>query len=461
MNIYYKNKDQTPAIFLFCLIVIIFAGCHDKNSVSLRKFPYPYISALAICSDIDQTGSFEEFTAIQGFLNSTGETIYGPGLGLEIGNSYWFYNDGYDAMITLEDSLLPKDKGISIFFGTSDSLNEYAPKLMRLIRAGYIDCFHSYGHFGREGFNRQLAGQAVALIESESLQVDVYINHGPTGTNFQNIGDASWCYGDNVESPYYHTDLTIPTGIKFFWRGQLTHCIGQDGNFSLLNNLKQIYEYFQDIGYTELDFEHDNKLVHLFQLDDSTKLFEFSRFINPWGKYPDAIENNFAIQLGPSQIDQLINNNGYMIFYTHFGRNSGAPYLTIPTIEALQYIKEKNSNNELMATTTSKLLNYYVHHKYLYWNSWNSADTTFIQIDSIANEVEGSFIPTIKQLEGITFYVPENQKILLYSGETLIPFIHNKKDETDEISVSVPWHFLELPSEIFGSDFNSKTDSQN
>ncbi len=444
---------------LLVIIVFLFSSCAEENSVSLRMFPYPYISALAICSDIDQTGSFDEFFAIQQFLNSDDETIYGQGLGLEIGNSYWFYNDGYDAMITLEDSLLPKDKGISLFFGTSDSLNDYAPKLMKLIRVGYIDCFHSYGHFGREGFNRQLAGQAVAIMQNESLAVDVYINHGPSGSNFQNIGDASWCYGDNIESPYYHTDLTIPTGIKFFWRGQLTHCIGQDGNFSLLNNLKQIYEYFQDIGYTELDFEHDNELVHLFQLDDSTKLFEFSRFINPWGKYSDAIENNFTRQLGQSQIDQLISNNGFMIFYTHFGRNSGYPYLTEPTIKALQYIKEKNSNNKLMVTTTSKLLNYYVHHKYLFWRSWDSSDTTFIQIDSISNEVEGSFIPTAEQLEGITFYVPESQKILLYAGETLIPLIHNKKDETGRTSVSVAWQALSFPSGILETDINNNTDN--
>ncbi len=460
MNVYAKNKVLTPIIILFgLLVIIVLYGCTEEKSVSLRKFPYPYISALAICSDIDQTGSFDEFAVIQEFLNSKNETIYGSGLGLEIGNSYWFYNDGYDKMITHEDSLLPKDKGISIYFGTTDSLNDYAPDLIKLIRAGYVDCFHSYGHFGRESFNRQLAEQAVALMESESLLVDVYINHGPSGSNFQNIGDASWCYGDNIESPYFHTDLTIPTGIIFFWRGQLTHCIGQDGNFSLLNSLKQIFEYFQDIGYTELDFKHDNELVHLFQLDDSTKLFEFSRFINPWGKYPDAIENNFALQLGPSQIDQLISNNGYMIFYTHFGRNSGFPYLTEPTIESLRHIKEKNEFGELMVTTTSKLLNYYVHHKYLFWRSWDKPDTTFIQIDSISNEVEGSFIPTAKQLEGITFYVPESRKILLYSGDTLVPLIYNKKDETGRISVSVPWQALSLPSSILETDINDNTEN--
>ncbi|HHI02313.1 MAG TPA: hypothetical protein ENL22_02185 [candidate division Zixibacteria bacterium] len=461
MNIFVKNNVLPPNRILFCYLIIavfVFSGCVEEKSVSLRKFPYPYLSALAVCSDIDQTGSFEEFATIQKFLNSNEKTIYGPGLGLEIGNSYWFYNDSYDKIITPEDSLLPRDEGISIFSGTTDSLNKYAPGLMRLIRAGYIDCFHSYGHFGREGFTRQLAKQAITLIQSESLAVDVYINHGASGTNFQNIGDASWCYGDNVESPYYHTDLTIPSGIKFLWRGQLTHCIGQDGRFSFLNNLKQIYEYFQDIRYTELDFEHDNRLVHVFHLDDSTKLFEFARYINPWGKYPDAIADNFSLQLGPTQVDNLINNGGYLIFYTHFGRNSGPPYLTGPTIAALQYIKKKNAEGKLMVTTTSKLLNYYVHHKYLYWHTLDTADTVNIYIDSISNPVEGNFIPDETDIQGITFYIPDNKIIGLYAGDKSIQFIQNDADKTGRHSVSVPWQFLSLPSHIFSTILTDKAD---
>jgi hypothetical protein len=134
-----------------------------------------------------------------------------------------------------------------------------------------------------------------------------------------------------------------------------------------------------------------------------------------------------------------------MIFYTHFGRNSGPPYLTEPTIKALRYIKEKNTDGELMVTTTSKLLNYSVHHQYLYWHSRESSDTIFIQIDSIANEVEGRFIPAEKELEGITFYVPDNQKIILRSGNASIPFIYNDKDETGRYSISVRWRFLQWP----------------
>ena len=57
-------------------------------SIEIRKFPYPYKCALSISSDIDNASSSEFFVQFMDFLNSEKQTIYGPGLGLEVGNSF-------------------------------------------------------------------------------------------------------------------------------------------------------------------------------------------------------------------------------------------------------------------------------------------------------------------------------------------------------------------------------------
>ena len=62
----------------------------STGMVSMRKFPYPYSAAIAICSDIDDTNTTEEFLEIQRFLNSKNSTSMGEGIGLEIGNSFYF-----------------------------------------------------------------------------------------------------------------------------------------------------------------------------------------------------------------------------------------------------------------------------------------------------------------------------------------------------------------------------------
>lgn len=443
------------------IFLIILVNCSEKNSVSVRKFPYPYKAALAISSDIDQTSTYQEFAIIQEFLNSENETIFGPGLGLEIGNSFWFYNDSYDNIDNAGDSLQQVDEGISIWKGTSDTLNIYAPKLIELIQSRYIDCLHSYGNFGKESFTRDFARRAVELMKEKSFRTNVYINHGAVKTNFQNIGDASWDLGDNPESDYYHTDITIPAGIKFLWRGQLTHCIGQDADFSVMNMLKQVIEYFQDLKYSEQNFPHDNNLVHLYTLDDSTKLFEFVRYVNPSGHYPEATADNIIHQLGPEQMDNLIDNSGYMIFYTHFGRNSGYPYLSDPTIEALRYIGDKNKSKKLMVTTTSRLLNYYIHQKYLFWHTLDIADTTNIYIDSISNAVEGCFIPDENQLEGLTFYIPDNRVVQLFIDGIATTCIQNDIDNTGRLSITIPWRKLQLPPGVFQLSPDNNTEITN
>lgn len=441
---------------LIVLISISLTGCgSDNDTVTLRKFPHPYKAALAICSDIDGTDSIEKFMAIQKFLNTTEEGAFGRGLELEVGNTFWFYNQQYELhKRRLAGESVPDvffsgevDFGISIFDGTSDTLTAYAPTILALIRSGYLDCLHTYGNFGVDGFTRDLATQAVEFLANESLTVDVWVNHGGK-ENEHKIGDVHCYGGDNPETKVYHTDLTIPTGIKFLWRGHRTHIIGQDGNFTFKNLTKRTYEYVQDLFYTEQSFPHDNELVHVYELDDGQKVFEFVRFINPWGKYSIPREPFIVHQLGPAQVDELIENQGYLIFYTHLGVNPQPPIMHDSTIDALRYIKKRFDDGNLFVTTTSKLLNYYVHHKYLFWRTEQRSDSLFIIIDSIANDVEGGYIPEANDLEGFTFYIPENCEdciVTVTADDRTVPSVFNGRDDTGMLSVSIPWQRLTFP----------------
>ncbi|MBU8934396.1 MAG: hypothetical protein KOO62_10365 [candidate division Zixibacteria bacterium] len=455
MQIGYIMKITTG--FLVAIIGLVAGlsvlGCWQSDEeIALRKFPYPYRAALSICSDIDRTTSIEKFLEIQEFLNSDKVTAYGSGLGLDIGNSFWFYNQYYQKRMELpasdslsgEEATFDPNLGISLFVGTSDSLWSHAGTMVSLIRSGHLDCLHSYGHFQENGFSRELAIQAIDLFESESLAVDVFINHGAE-ENQNNIGEASWFLGDNPSTDIYHADLTVSMGIKFLWRGHLSHCIGQDGCFSIVNLAKQGYEFIQDLMYTEQSYPHDNKLVHVCELDDGQKVFEFVRYNNPWGKYSNANEEFFAHQLGPDQVDDLVEKQGYMIFYTHLGTNPHQPYLSPSTVDALRYIEEKHDRGELLVATTSQLLNYYVNQKHLFWREENRHGSLHIMIDSIANEVEGSYVPSHKDLAGITFYVPEDCDVVLSVNGEPVPFVRNVKDQTGKESVSIPWRRLAFP----------------
>jgi len=434
---------------------LLVTGCSSHKDVSLRKFPYPYRAALAICSDIDETISFERFLALERFLTTTDSTPIGTGLGLEIGNSFWYYNQ---ALQYRKDSLASRpisgysfsgrpDFGIALYDGFSDTLATYAPQLLSLIKSGYIDCLHSYGHFSQGGFKRALAEEAICLAERESLQVTVWTNHGGK-ENTDNLGQAPWFLGDNPGSAAYHADITIPAGFRFIWRGQVTHCIGQDGGFSVLNLLKQSYEWMQDLRYQEQDYPHDNRLLNVYQLDDGRKVFEFPRFINPWGVDADAVEAKIAKQLGPSVIDNLIDAEGYLVFYTHLGITRDTALLSPSTIAALRYIRDKALSGGLFVTTTARLLAYNACTNYLNWHTEMTGDSLYIVIDSISNEVEGSYVPAIGDLQGITFYVADTSRVALRLRGRIVPTVNNPPDESGEYSISVPWKPLTFPSEL-------------
>ena len=57
----------------------------------LCRYPYPFRSLFAICSDFDETPDRHVYRDIMRFLNTTEETSCGPGVGLEIGNSIYFW----------------------------------------------------------------------------------------------------------------------------------------------------------------------------------------------------------------------------------------------------------------------------------------------------------------------------------------------------------------------------------
>ncbi len=429
------------------LIIFLIVGCSNKQSVELRKFPYPYKAAFTIASDVDDTDSKDELIHIHTKINSKKN-----GLGLDIGDSFWMYNEQKELM---KDSLYDIHSfykkfagptpflGISIFNGLTNQESNNADIIKKYIRKGYIDALHSYGQFAANTFDRKYAVEAIKYLEENNLRFDVWIQHGGH-ENTNNVGPWPWQLGDNPDAKEYHTDLTVPFGIKFYWTGQMTHCIGQNGTFNLETFGKQIIEWFQDfyINKGSPIYNHNNELVSILTLDDGQKIFDFVRYINRWGKYETTDEPSLKHQLNPEILDELIDNEGYLIQYTHLGANYGYPYLSYETMEMLKYAKQKMDKGELFVSTTSKLLNYYVHRKYLNWKYELKDKSLIIKIIDISNEVEGKFVPTIKQLEGITFYIPDNVDCKILLNDKPINFVENPKDYEGKKSVSIKWNFL-------------------
>ena len=448
-------------VVVFCFLIVILTcsviylhKIHNINKerykpysteklVTLRKFPYPYLAAIAISSDIDNTKTLEEFLEIQKFLNTNDMTSMGRGIGLEIGNSFFFYE--------------PPDQAISYF----ESEPLVRQTIIKFIEAGYIDVMHSYGK--SKHFNRNDAIRGLKELSNKNLKVEVWIDHTRSIDNLGNY--RTFGKGDHSESTAYHADLTIAYGIKFVWLGRVTMAIGQSvpvsyktftGIFdsehilhSFMNITKEFAKNFLGVfGNEKYSLHKANDLVKITLLDDGQRVWEFIRFDNHWnGVGKGADSKGLAYSISERNLTRLKNFEGYMIVYTHFGKNSEcSQYICKEAQVTLRNLANEHKLGNIFVTTTSKLLKYYIVHRYLDWSYDAASGKVNIIISKVEDPIFGAFYPKLSQLAGITFYVPDKDRASIFINEDEINDIQkNNSDDTGRESITIPLRFLKYP----------------
>lgn len=460
-------------IFLVIFLEImftVFLSCTPKKDaeVTLRKFPYPYKAALTIASDIDGT-TREEFLEIHKFLNIKEMTLMGRGLGLEIGDSFYMYStnptiNNKKAKVggKIYDSL-HYDPTITYFKQTSTNISEDAQLITDFIKAGYIDTIHTFGNFsGTGGFQRQMAINALDEMKSKGIKVDVWINHGDDYDTQGMYPGFPTRLGDNPDAKEYHSNLTIPYGIKFIWKEPNTSIVGQDRLltwrelFDERHPIQSLISILDSLwGDTNIKtMSRNNTLLELAPLDDGQKIYLFKRFNNhPKGVYEGANPDALIYQLSDNTLKQLINNEGYMIIYTHLGDHKKRGFspegiFSQGAIKTLKNLASEYERGNIYVTTTSKLLNYNIIHKNLEWSSRRQKDgSIIIEITGVFDEIKGKkYLPTAYELQGTTFYTPYALKTRIYIGKKeVLEIKENPPDYTGKQSVSIPLVRLNYP----------------
>ena len=406
-----------------------------KGEVALRKFPYPYKAAMTICSDIDGTTTKEEFLEIQKFLNTKDQTSMGEGVGLEIGNSFMMY--------------APPTCAFSYFSGNPGN----AQVIKKFIKTGYIDFLHSYGE--KYDFTRKDAIKAIKELNNNQCKVDVWVDHAKTPDNLGD--DCTFGLGDHPDSIVYHSDLTLAYGIKFVWLGRITMVIGQSVPISL-KTFSSVYDSHHPVqslinigkefaknvlavfGNKKYAMHKSYDLIRIAKLNDGQKAYEFLRFDNYWkGIATGATSKRLAYVISQQALERLKEVGGYMVVYTHLGKNSDCSEVVAKeTQNALRDLASEYERGNIYVTTTSRILNYYINHKYLKWSYETKGEEMIITISSVEDPVFGSFVPTIEDLRGITFYVPDKDKIRIYINEKEITNIQrNPRDFKERESVTI------------------------
>ena len=392
----------------------------------LRKFPYPYSAAFTILSDRHGITDSKEFLAFHRFLNTHKDTPHGPGLDLEIGDTYWFYDD---------------EEKFSYFKGYSRNLSDQATIIKEFIASGYIDCLHTYGDFTNHPFERKYAEWAAEEMANNNAGSTIWVNHG-NKNNIQNINrGVSYHQGAQRDSVAYHMDLTLAAGVKYFWR-HLTPFVGQDrpltaGEFcspeKFESREKTKFVTKRAIKYTlgkvdrlaggQLGFYDrfaDNHFIGQMTADDGSIVPEFKRYnYHPEGIWRGARVADLVYQIQPETLDLLVANEGYMVVYNHLEYGD---FYAPEIVALLRPITERFRNGQLWVTTTYRMVRYNQLFHLLTWDEKVGADNTLeISISPEINDpVLGKETISASDLEGFSFVVPNKYTPrLLLGGETV------------------------------------------
>ena len=416
-----------------------------SRKVKLRKFPFPYKAAMTICSDIDETRTTDEFLQIQRFLNTREPTGLGQGLGLEIGNSFYFYNNA---------------KEFSYF-----DQDERARRVIEaMIRSGYIDCLHSFG----DTDSRDDIVRALNSLHESDCRLEVWVNHFGASSDICKKFEYMFkrCEGDDPAANVYHTDLTLDYGIRFAWVGATTRIVGQSpiktsGSLSTVFNprhpwvsaadtLKELRK--QNLGRRNDErfvLHRQNELTRPLELGDGRRVYEFMRFCNhPEGIPVGATSRGLAQVISARNLQCLITRQGYMIVYAHLGKNSDCSQaIAAETQQALRHLADLYHDGQIYVSTTAKLLKYHFAHHALRWTQRQVEGRTRILIDGFDDPVEGNRMPSPSELQGITFYATDSNLTDVFLGpQQLERLQRNPADENGVESVTIPLTTLSFPN---------------
>src|SRR5262249_21395842 len=145
------------------------------------------------------------FDDLHDYVNGSGDTNYGPGLGLEMSDSFWIWSEA---------------KCLSLFHGSpfqSDvPLSPEAERIIALARSGTIDMLHGFGQWTADrSMKRDDAKRALDALDSHGLRPTIWVNHGG-GSRTQHQMEGRWgfsCYGDDPVHEYYCYDLLRQAGF--------------------------------------------------------------------------------------------------------------------------------------------------------------------------------------------------------------------------------------------------------
>lgn len=404
-----------------------------EPEISIRPFPFPYVAALAISSDLDGTRTATEYFDLIDFMNRDCHED-DDGLGLEFANSIYF--------------AMPPSQ-----FSYLGATNAEQARLRDYVHAGLVDTVHSFGGKAR---TRQDVRDILQEMDRQGLAIPVWTNHARVPTNMRELRGQRTGKGDCAGSAVYHARASRERGMRYVWRSQVTSLIGQNVRPDFLTPwlqnhplrsgmtcLRQLGKSAAGLFSSSWSLHRSNRLCALASLEDGTEVVEFMRSNSHWaGISAGESAAGLAGALSDRVLSNLVRRGGASVFYTHLGKRVEGQNGPLPdsAIGALRRIAHLQRKGKVLVLTTARLLDLTC------LNQWVKGVPVKRQNNRFAIELSLDAPEFIR--ERLTRFLPESGLTVYFSGpppteiifegQSLSGIKPNTKDASGLESVSLP-----------------------
>jgi hypothetical protein len=260
-------------------------------------------------------------------------------------------------------------------------------------------------------------------MAARELEIDTFTNHSRVSSAFGASDQPSTqrkprCLGDLPGSPAYWADCARRAGIKFFWS----------------------YIPTEQAAFRRT-FGAPSLLVPA-TFRDGSRFWHFTRY-DRYRPYADTMDS----LLNAANLERLVRDRNFEIVYTHFGywsdnSNRVNPELSPSSFDALRLLKAYQDAGRILVAKTSRLLRYNLALDRLAFSAAASEEGCVIDIRAIKDPQFGDFIPALRDVRGVTFYVPDRSKAEIWIDGSKVPetaIQRNPADDAGRQSIGIKW----------------------
>jgi hypothetical protein len=439
-----------------------------NNGVLVRRYPFPYQAAVTISNDTDRM-RIEAFDDLHDYVNGTSETPYGPGLGLEMSDSFWIWSES---------------RCLSLFHSTpfdkDACLSPEADRIVALAKNGIIDALHNFGQWRvNEYMRRDDSKRALDILDRFGIAPRIWVNHGGD-LRMRHQMEGRWGFkrfGDDPDNECYCYDLLRRAGFLFFTHGLMSeqHRLGENRFY------RDQGEFDRDLGsfdfqplfrrYNKLDGSYSNPFGELTAEEeiavkrkffnkvlvpetakDGTPMLLFKRFRGI--DRPSA--GNFVTQINYYSLRDLVKWRACAIVYQHFGVNRPAlsspsqssgdaskpPVLDLHNRTAFEYLADFNRRREIWVPAKYRFLEFMRVRDFMDFDVRSEENALSIIIRDLNCPVDGRSKLSVDAINGIAFVLPRTaEQCRIYLGDREITSYF--KRDTDNLSLGRPVMYAE------------------